>query len=149
MITATGTSAGIYPEIHLYPPEHGGAFEASATGTGPPIRLDHQLQLSGTYTIVVQDWNLDTTGTYAISLAKIPGAVTSPTDPDGGTILPAQTLIGNFNLASDTDLFQFTAESGERVVITATGTSAGIYPEILFIRPAVGPSRPPPPARLQ
>ena len=149
VVTATGTSTGIYPEIFLFAPGDENP-EASATGTGASKRLDHQLLQSGTYTIVVQDYFLDTIGTYAISIAKIPGAVTSDTDTDGGNISSAQTRTGNFNLASDTDLFQFTANAGERVVITATGTGAAIYPEIFLypppLTPAAGPSRPPPPA---
>ena len=137
VITVTGTGSGIYPEIFLYPPGSGAA-EANATGLGSNKRLDHQLEHSGLYTIVVQDYALDTTGGYAISLAKIPGADTSPTDPDGGIILPAQTLTGNFNLASDTDIFQFCGKVGDLVVITATGTSAGIYPEIYLYPPEHG-----------
>ena len=73
VITATGTSAGIYPEIYLYPPG-GGASEASAIGTGTSKQLDHQLLQSGTYTIIVQDWNIDTKGTFNIALAKTPSA---------------------------------------------------------------------------
>ena len=137
VITATATSTGITPEIFFYPPG-GGDYETTATGLATNKRLDHQLLQSGTYTIVVQDYALDTTGTYALSLAKIPGAATSPTDADGGTSLPAQTLTGNFNLASDTDLFQFTGNAGDRVVITATSTSTGIAPEIFLYPPGGG-----------
>ena len=65
------------PEIYLYPPG-GGVSEAAATGSAFNKRLDHQLLQPGTYTIVVQDYGLDNTGDYAISLAKIPGGHNLP-----------------------------------------------------------------------
>ena len=136
VITVAGIDAGVYPEIYLYPP-NGGEFETSATGAGSKW-LDHQLLETGTYTIVVQDNGLNTAGGYAISLAKLPGALTSPTDGDGGPIVSAQTLTGTFNLSSDTDLFQFTAAANERVVITVAGIDAGVYPEIYLYPPNGG-----------
>ena len=139
VITTTGTTTGVYPEIYLYPPGSGGS-EASAVGAGGSKRLDCQLQQTGTYTILMQDNGLNTAGDYAISLAKLPGAVTSPTDTNGGAIVSAQTLTGTFNLASDTDMFQFTAAAGDRVVITATGTTTGVYPEIYLYPPGSGES---------
>ena len=69
VITATGVS--LSPEIYLYPPGSG-AFEVSATGISNSKRLDHQLLQSGTYTIVVQDYGLDNTGTFDIALEKTP-----------------------------------------------------------------------------
>ena len=80
IITATGTVSGVYPEIYLYPPGSTPGIdpsEVSTIGVGSSKRLDHQLLQTGMYTIVVQEWNLDTAGGYAISLAKLPGAVTS------------------------------------------------------------------------
>lgn len=115
VITAAGTSGGVAPQLYLYPPG-GGTYEASAAGPSSAQRLDHQLLQSGTYTIIIQEYGLTDVGNYGISVAKIPGAATSPTDPDGGIILPAQTLTGTMNLASDTDIFQFNGTTGDRVV---------------------------------
>jgi predicted RNase H-like HicB family nuclease len=139
VITARSVAAGLYPVIYLYPPG-GGESEANTPGSSLYKRLDHQLLQSGTYTILIQDLEQDTTGNYWISLAKIPGPTTSPTDPDGGTILPAQTLPGDLNLPSDTDMFQFTGNAGERVVITARGAVAGLYPVIYLYPPDGGES---------
>ena len=49
---------------------------------------------------------------------------------DSGGILPAQTLSGTLNFASDTDMFQFTGNVGDRVAIAATGISGSVVPEI-------------------
>ena len=68
----------------------------------------------------------------------MPGAVTSPTDTDGGTILPAQTVTGTLNLASDTDLFQFSGNANDRVLITAYGTSRIVTPVIYLFQPGGG-----------
>ncbi|MDY6837243.1 MAG: Ig-like domain-containing protein, partial [Thermodesulfobacteriota bacterium] len=38
-------------------------------------RLDHQLEQSGLYTIVIQDYNLDHSGTYSVSMTKIPSTL--------------------------------------------------------------------------
>ena len=111
VITATGTDVWCLSG-DLSVSTRRQSIRDSATGAGSSKRLDYQLLQTGTYTIMVQDYGLNTTGDYAISLAKLPGAVTSPTDGDGGAIVSAQTLTGTFNLASDTDLFQFTAAAG-------------------------------------
>jgi len=71
VITASGTDAVVYPEIYLYPP-NGGELETSTTGAGSSKRLDYQLLQTGTYTIIVQDNLLNTTGTFDIALTKIP-----------------------------------------------------------------------------
>jgi hypothetical protein len=71
VITATGTTSGVYPEIYLYPPGSG-SFEDSATGPVGSKRLDHQLLQTGTYTILVQENGLNTLGTFDITLEKTP-----------------------------------------------------------------------------
>ena len=83
VITVAGTDSGVYPEIYLYP-RNGGTLVDSAVGPVTSKRLDHQLLEAGSYTIVVQDYGLNTIGGYAISLAKIPGELTSQDDRDGG-----------------------------------------------------------------
>jgi hypothetical protein len=137
MITAYGTSGGVAPVIYLYPPG-GGSYEIYAGVGGASAIINHQLLTSGTYTIIIRDYALNNVGDYALSLAKMPGAVTSPTDPDGGTILPAQTVTGTLNLASDTDLFQFSGNANDRVMITAYGTSGSVAPVIYLYPPGGG-----------
>ena len=85
MITAYGTSAG--SAGHLPFPPGGGDYETFAGAGSSSVTINHKLLLSGTYTIVIKDYGLNNSGDYAISLAKMPGAVTSPTDTNGGTFV--------------------------------------------------------------
>ena len=61
-VEETSGEPGFFPRIKLYPPE-GGDLEAGASGL-----IDHQLQQSGLYTIVVHDNDYSEEGTYNISL---------------------------------------------------------------------------------
>ena len=74
-ITAVTTSGALDTCITLYPPD-GGPPEANTCGycgiTGGGDLLDHQLQKTGLYTIVVKDNCLSNSGTYNISFLKFP-----------------------------------------------------------------------------
>ena len=135
LISAEKTSGSLWPKIKLYPPDNG-PCEASAYKY-----LDHQLEQPGLYTIVIEDHMLNDEGTYNISLLKIPGALNSPEDPDGGAIASGQTLApgGTINCASDMDAFQFYGEVGDRVIISAEKTSGSLWPKIKLYPPDNGP----------
>ena len=90
LITAVTTSGSLNTEIYLYPPD-GGPLEAHTYPGGDEI--DHNLQQAGTYTIIVQDYGLNTEGTYNISLLKIPSVVPPMQDvkvngQDGPIVVP-------------------------------------------------------------
>lgn len=133
IITAVGTSGELSPEIFLYPPD-GGSYEASSSEN----RIDYQLKQTGQYTIVVSDLGMNDTGTYNISLLKIPGTVSSTADPDGGEITSDQTLSGTINVPSDLDAFQFSGSAGDRVIISTVVTSGELYEEIFLYPPDGG-----------
>ena len=107
-------------------PPGGGPAEAplfTTMGIWGDDQLDYQLQHTGLYTIVIQDAGLNRAGTYNITFLKIPGAVSSEADPDGGPIASGQTLSGTINAVSDMDAVQFYGQAGERVIINAVTTS--------------------------
>jgi hypothetical protein len=136
IINAVRTSGALDTFIDLYPPG-GGPREAD---TRPWFdQLDHQLLQTGIYTILVQDFGLDHTGSYNITFLKIPGTVSSATDPDGGPITSGQTLSGTINLSSDLDAFQFYGQAGERVIINAVRTSGALDTFIDLYPPGGGP----------
>ncbi len=120
IINTVVTSGAANTFIDLYPPG-GGAEEATTYPFGD--QLDHQLALTGVYTAVVQDYQFDHTGTYNTTLLLIPGAVSSPGDPDGGAIAPGQTLDGEIDSASDLDAFQLYGNAGDRVIVNTVVTS--------------------------
>jgi hypothetical protein len=124
IITAIPTSGNLDTYLILYPPG-GGAAEAEPAAFWYDW-IDHQLEKSGTYTILVKDYELKKSGTYNINLLKIPGAVSSPEDPDGGPIASGETLSGTIDAPSDRDAFQFYGEAGDRVIITCLPTSGNL-----------------------
>jgi hypothetical protein len=134
IITAARIGGGVEPQIYLYPPD-GSGREASATGYDNNLILDHQLQRSGLYTIIIVDYNMDEEGEYAIALAKIPGAATSTQDPDGGPIASGETRTGMLTAFADADIFQFFGDPGDQVVIAAARTSGGVEPQIYLYTP--------------
>ena len=99
--------------------------------------LDHVLQKTGTYTIIVQDAGLNHTGSYKITLLNLTrGPTNSAGDPDGGPIASGETLSGSLNV-SDMDGFQFYGEAGDRILIDADVVSGvyGFNTEIILIAP--------------
>jgi hypothetical protein len=111
IINAVTTSGNLDTTITLYPPD-GGPAEATTAGC-PALnchggdQMNPQLAKSGLYTIVISDYSLNNSGSYNISFLKIPGAVSSQADADGGPIASGETLSGKINVASDMDAFQF------------------------------------------
>jgi len=137
IITAVTTSGSLNTEIYLYPPDSGPA-EASTHPMGD--KLDWQLKKSGLYTVVIQDYGLNDSGIYNITFLKIPGAVSSPEDPDGGPIASGETLSGAIDVVSDLDAFQFYGDVNDRVIITAVTTSGSLNTEIYLYPPDSGPA---------
>jgi len=136
IITAVPTSGILDTFISLYPPD-GGPAEATTIFD----QLDHQLNKTGLYTIVIVDFGLNNEGTYNITLLKIPGAVSSPEDPDGGPIASGQTLSpGGTIIPSDLDAFQFYGQKNDRVIITAVPTSGILDTFISLYPPDGGPA---------
>ena len=86
---------------------------------------------------MIQDYGLNDAGTYDISFLKIPGAVSSAGDPDGGAIASGQTLSGS-TVPSDLDGFQFYGNTEERVIINAVKTTGNLDTYITLYPPGGG-----------
>ena len=130
MSAAAGSSLGT--AIYLYRPD--GTLETKVVGGSYATRVrieEHQLEQSGTYTIVAtasQAYSTAATGGYGLSLVLIPGAAKSAQDPDGGDIVSGQTHSASINPQGDTDAFAFHGQKGQGVVIemsAAAGSSLG------------------------
>jgi len=87
IITAVKTSGNLNTEIYLYDPN--GALEDDTDPLGGD-ELSRQLNYSGLYTIVVQDYLLQYEGTYNICLTKIPSTLRpglyNPCPSNGGLV---------------------------------------------------------------
>lgn len=139
VVAAMTTSGALDTDIFLDAP--GGGLEVSTHGAfGGGNRLDHRLLATGTYTLRIQDWGLSNTGTFQVTLMKLPGTLNSPGDPDGGPIVSGQTLAGQVNAASDLDGFQFAGSAGDRVLITAVTFTGTCDTDLYLYPPGGGPA---------
>ncbi len=137
IITAVKTFGSLNTEIFLYPPD-GNSVEADTSPWGD--RLDHQLEQTGLYTIVIHDSGYNDEGDYNISFLNLEpnSPVSSPNDPNGGPIASGETLSGKIDAASDMDAFQFYGDFNDRVIITAVKTSGSLNTEIFLYPPDGG-----------
>ncbi|HWP41158.1 MAG TPA: PPC domain-containing protein [Tepidisphaeraceae bacterium] len=94
------------------------------------------LAQSGTYTVAVHDNGNDHTGSYGISLARLPAAPTAdPNDLDGGAIASGQTRSGSLN-AGDLDVYTIDLAQGGNVTIRAGFlTGVNFLPMIMLYAP--------------
>ena len=138
MITAITTSGQLDTWTVLYPPG-GGDSEVDGWPWGDVI--DHQLAQTGVYTLVVEDNGLSDAGTYNITFLKIPGAVSTPEDPDGGPIASGETHVGFLANALDYDWFYLNMPSTGPIAIVLDVPPSGDYDMYLFLADASGGSQ--------
>jgi hypothetical protein len=145
IINAVKTKESLDTKIILYPPG-GGPAEAQSLCTdimgfynGCRDQLDIQLQQTGLYTIVIQDYSINHSGNYNLSLLKMPGTTNADNDLDGELITSGQTIFGAINLPSDFDAYQIYIQSADRVIVSAVTTSGTLDTKIILYPPEGGP----------
>ncbi len=116
----TGAS-GFTPMIELFAPS---GARLAADSDGSVARLDAQAAVSGTYTVLVSDFNQSGTGTYQLHLGKVPGAFVVPAGDEGGALADATDQDGAI-VPGDFDLWTFAAAPGDRVTLLATELTGG------------------------
>jgi hypothetical protein len=120
--------------ITLYPPSGGPAETYTSSGD----RLDWTLATNGKYTVVVEPYTQGDAGSYTVSLLNVQGgALTSPSDANGGPIAPGQTKNGSISTTPDFDGWQFYGVVGDTVRITAT-TLTGTLNTTTYVYPPYG-----------
>ena len=135
-ILALATGAGSHnTSIALYPPGGGGAEMNTSSGDV----IDAQLLTTGLYTIVVEDYGNDHTGTYTISFLNLTaGPLTGSGDSDGGPIASAAVKTGSMSGVADLDAYTFTGTAGDRVLVDCVATSGAGFNTYLAIYPPNG-----------
>lgn len=138
IFTGLATGAGTHnTTMTLYPPNGGAAENASNSGDA----IDWQLLQSGTYTVVIEDYGDDNTGTYSISMLNLTaGPLTDGADPDGGPITSAGYKTGTMSGVGDLDAFTFTGNIGDRVLMDAVATSGASFNTVFVLYPPNGGS---------
>ena len=135
LLNCIATGGSINTTFYLYPPG-GGAAEDATTGD----RIDHQLAMSGTYTVVVEDLNLDNTGSYVLSLLNLTaGPLTTGGDPDGGAISSGEIYTGQINTTGDFDAYRFNGAFGQHVVVAALTTGGTLNTNVALYPPSGAP----------
>jgi hypothetical protein len=136
IINAVTISGTLDTAIDLYDKYGNLEVRGWQTGYGGDV-LEWRLKTTGLYTIVIKDYGQNDTGIYNITFLKMPGAVSSPEDKDGGAIDPGQTLNpgGTINVESDIDAFQFYGYENDHVIINAVTISGALDTAIDLFAP--------------
>ena len=128
----------IYPEIRLYDP-NGEAefshFDTSSSGGYHAEIIDHILEHSGIYSVMVQDHDGTHTGSYDLhlSFALNPGL---PAFPPCDDIQFNETKNGTIQDGPEVDLYTFNGEMGWKIIRLQMNRDEGdIYPEIRLYDP--------------
>jgi hypothetical protein len=131
----TGGTDNFHPEVSVFAPDgsRAGTVEWDYVGTATGVTGTTQ---AGVYTIVANRTYEDATGTYNLTLAKLPGPQQPGTGGDGGPIVSDQTRTGTLD-AGDLDVYTFEAEAGERIVarLGETGANTDFSPWLLLYGP--------------
>jgi hypothetical protein len=139
VVTGVATGAGTHnTSLALYPP---GGFVAEVNSNSGD-RIDVQLQRTGTYTILVEEYGNDHSGTYTVSLMNVTaGPYTSGGDTNGGTIVSNDVTTGSMSGVGDIDAYTFNGTFGQRFLVIAMATGgAGYNTAIAAYPPNGGPS---------
>jgi uncharacterized protein (TIGR03437 family) len=125
-IAAVTTAGELAARLELYSPANNliGANGFGNTNTG-----SLRLPVSGVYTILVRDFNLNRTGVYAINLQFTTGRC-------GTQIAGGQTLSGSINSAAEQDSFVFFGREGGSVNISAVATTGALAARAEVYNPA-------------
>jgi hypothetical protein len=113
--------AGFTPMIELFAPD---GTRLGLDSGGVAARLDAQAGTSGTYTVLVSDFNQSGTGSYELHLAQVPGSSAAPAGDEGGTTTDGVNHDGVIPLG-DFDLWTFAATLGDRVTVQITELTGG------------------------
>lgn len=135
IVSALATGGGLNTNIAIYPPSGPAVVYTSAD------RIEYQLIVSGTHTIVVEDLGLDATGPYTLAYLNVTaGPLTTGPDPDGGPIVSAGSAAGQVNSACDFDAFTFSGTAGNRVLLAGLATAGTMNTSLALYPPGGGPA---------
>lgn len=117
------------PEITLYGPF---GNQLGYSWGGAAAAINDTAPVSGTYTVVVGDRNIDGVGSYALNFVRAPGANEGGLLPNGGSIADSISV-------GDLDSYTFTANAGEDFQVRVGDVTPGLLsPEIWVYSPIGG-----------
>ena len=132
-LTMVQTSGSLQPEIRLLSPT-GGVIDVDGFIGATAEILVENAPLSGTYRVIVGDYETRYTGEYVLRLAQAPDAFVVPTGDEGGPMTVGTNHSGYISLG-DLDQWTFTANAGDFIQLTIAQTSGNLQPEIRLLSP--------------
>jgi hypothetical protein len=128
---------GFDPDITLYSPT--GALLQTTTGTVSGF-IDAPITAAGTYTVLIREYNNNTTGDYRLYFDKLPfaGSATDPADGDGRALVSNTTTTGAIGSVGDLDLYSFNAAMGDRIILSVgegANATAAFDPDMTLFSP--------------
>lgn len=128
-------TAGIYPSLSVYAP-NGGLVDAVNNGSYGDTYLPMTATNGGTYTVVVQNRNLNAgSGTYTLHFLNTHGPFIVPAGDEGGALASGGNYAGT-NSTGDLDAYSFSASAGERFILRVG--SIVFYPSLSVYSPSGG-----------
>ena len=114
-IGEVGGDSAFYPWIRLYSPSN--ALLGSQSNT-LVAEIAVTAAETGTYTVLVAsaDAGMDATGSYLLTLAKVPGSFVVPDGDEGGPMTNGANHAGTIHVG-DLDQWSFTAAAGDAVIL--------------------------------
>lgn len=117
----------ILPCVELIAPNNASTVECNLSTNN---RIDTILDQTGTFSLLVSDWNNDNTGDYTISLERV-----NPVSPDARQIFYDESLQDDIDPNGDMDLFFFVGSENDNVSILISRADGVILPCIELIAP--------------
>ena len=128
-LTTVTTSGNLSPTIRLYNPD--GTQLSSATCCGSTIEMvTNKLPATGTYTVLVADYNRTNTGNYVIYAQRT-------NNPAGAVALlfGGQPQTGTISSAAQSNSYIFSGSASDVIDLTTVTTSGNLSPTIRLYNP--------------
>ena len=114
-------TASFAPWLRLYGP---GAVLVSSVSHASDAYLAYRATNSGMFSVTVTSTGTGQSGDYRLRFMRLPAAYVVPAGDEGGTLTNGGNVSGTNDLG-DEDLWTFTANSGDNVVLRCADTSGG------------------------
>ena len=130
LVAVTPASGNLYPDVSLYGPDGNELASAWCDYARRPIEISRVLPEDGHYTILVRDhYGFGRTGSYGIvgEILNDPGNTVRPA--------PGETVLASIDPAGDLDLYTFSANAGDSILVAVTPASGNLYPDVSLYGP--------------
>jgi hypothetical protein len=123
-----GAASGIYPQIWIFAPD--GTAICNANGYPAATELPGCiLPSSGNYTVLINDYNHSTTGSYGLTIQRL-------NQPGGATpLLINQNVSAAITAPGAVATYTFVGKANNPVRVRMSSSSGGVYPSIRLYGP--------------